>query len=398
MKSVFDQELVSLLRGYLLESEEVRISDDVSLITCAQKHSLVGIAAHLAAQDPRLEAQKRRYYAGVELSVIQRSCEQDFAFLQITGVFEEKGIPYLPVKGYRIRQAYPIPELREMGDFDIVIHPADRERVAGTFAEMGYQRKNTFQEVDEYINDVANFEIHTVLFPSIVRQHEPCGEWLTHGLWEQAQQQGDSMQYLLSRQTELILMFLHMASHFYFGSCGLRFFFDIAVYEKAFRAQIDWQAAASTLQRLGFETFFRYSMTVTHRWFGMPLPACVQEFDFPESQKVERIIWEGGTFGYLGRSDAARTMKTVLTHKNAKGRPGKLLRETLFLPASQWNERYPYLRRCPILYPVAFTHRAFTWAYKQYRQNGVTAGVRQLSSEKREIAEEIKLLHKIGLD
>ena len=40
-------------------------------------------------------------------------------------IAEENGIDYLPLKGYNLKKLYPKPELRTMGDADVLIRLAD---------------------------------------------------------------------------------------------------------------------------------------------------------------------------------------------------------------------------------------------------------------------------------
>ena len=54
---------------------------------------------------------------------------QSKALLQIFNGFEAQRIPYLPVKGCNLKGLYPKPELRPMGDADILIKPEDHNRI-----------------------------------------------------------------------------------------------------------------------------------------------------------------------------------------------------------------------------------------------------------------------------
>ena len=48
---------------------------------------------------------------------------------KIFTAFEKNGIEYMPVKGANMKYRYPKPELRTMGDADILIHMEEYERI-----------------------------------------------------------------------------------------------------------------------------------------------------------------------------------------------------------------------------------------------------------------------------
>ena len=42
------------------------------------------------------------------------------------------------MKGYYLRECYPVPELRTFGDIDVLIHPEDRARTDDLMKRLGY--------------------------------------------------------------------------------------------------------------------------------------------------------------------------------------------------------------------------------------------------------------------
>lgn len=54
---------------------------------------------------------------------------------------EEEKIPYAFFKGYELRELYPVPELRTMGDVDVLVRDEDLERTAEVLCGLGYQKE-----------------------------------------------------------------------------------------------------------------------------------------------------------------------------------------------------------------------------------------------------------------
>ena len=73
------------------------------------------------------------------VKMLLRSEHQMRAIDHLFEAFEQNGIVYMPLKGCNIKKLYPKPELRSMGDVDILIHPEDHERIHSVMEEQGFQ-------------------------------------------------------------------------------------------------------------------------------------------------------------------------------------------------------------------------------------------------------------------
>ena len=73
-------------------------------------------------------------------SAVYTSVNGRAALRKIAVEFEKASISYLPFKGELIREYYPNPELRTMGDIDVLIQTQDRESADAIMHRLGYRK------------------------------------------------------------------------------------------------------------------------------------------------------------------------------------------------------------------------------------------------------------------
>lgn len=74
---------------------------------------------------------------------INQTARQDIELETLYSVFDENGISVMPLKGAQIRRYYPQPDMRTMGDIDLLVKVDDthrsRERVRDIMSRLGYE-------------------------------------------------------------------------------------------------------------------------------------------------------------------------------------------------------------------------------------------------------------------
>lgn len=95
--------------------------------------------------------------------VISHSVEQDNEMNQVLEKLRQNKIVHVLMKGYVLKQCYPVPELRTMGDIDFLIKEEDRYQTHEVLLNLGfictlekgfvwcYQKGNTILEVHSRI-------------------------------------------------------------------------------------------------------------------------------------------------------------------------------------------------------------------------------------------------------
>ncbi len=129
-----DQILVEILADFV-NGRSVRCLPDVSLealYETAQKHNVAGIAAAMLL--PVLKEQKKedayRTFQEVYMATVYRSVLLEEEVKAFAARMEETQVPYAFFKGCELRDLYPTPELRTMGDVDVLVRDEDMARTA----------------------------------------------------------------------------------------------------------------------------------------------------------------------------------------------------------------------------------------------------------------------------
>ena len=102
---------------------------------------------------------------------LQHSEGQMKAVEQLCEAFDAEGIAYMPLKGCLMKRLYPSPELRPMGDADILIRPEQYERIRLVVEKLGYDEQvESDHELIWHRKDL-NLELHKRLIPSYNRDY-----------------------------------------------------------------------------------------------------------------------------------------------------------------------------------------------------------------------------------
>ena len=82
--------------------------------------------------------------------VIAHSTRQIENFDSLTASLEAAGIDYMPVKGAILKRLYPQPEMRVMGDCDILIRQKQAKAARALMKRLDYHLEETTNHVFEY--------------------------------------------------------------------------------------------------------------------------------------------------------------------------------------------------------------------------------------------------------
>ena len=158
----------------------------------------------------------------------------------------------------------------------------------------------------------------------------------------------------------LFYLICHSLKHFLHGGVGIRQVCDILMYAKVWGQRINWELLAENCRRVRALVFAAalFRIGVNHLGFtpeALGLPPAWAAMDLDELPLLEDLL-EGGIYG---TASDARQHSSSITLNAARGaeKTGSLA-AALFPPARQLQSRYPYLRRCPWLLPMAWVSRA----------------------------------------
>lgn len=280
--------------------------------------------------------------------------------------FHNEGIKAIALKGIIIRELYPYPELRSMGDADILLRSNDMDRAKEILLELGFFEGGINPEHTEFRNkNGIEIELHGSLigegrFRKDVKLEET--------VWDNAIETSvfDVPVLMPDKGDHFLYIGLHMAKHMINSGFGIRQLTDFVLLYESIKSWIDWNDFFKNLDKYGAQKFFTILFLACEQLFSINLPDC-KVFKLHGNRKYAQLlikdIFESGLYGYKNPSRtlgsfALRKVKSEET-KNGTGKI-KYFRQLLFPGANQLSTRYGYVLKYPALLPFAWVHRIIT--------------------------------------
>ncbi len=261
--------------------------------------------------------------------------------------FQRENIDYLLLKGTVLKKIYPQPELRIMGDADILIRVEQYDRIRQIMQQLGFTE--TLEADPEIVWDKKNDlnqELHKRLF-------EPAnkGFFAYFGDGWKLARKAEGSRYEMGDEDVFVYLFTHYAKHYRNGGIGIRHITDLYVFSRA-KKDLDMAYIAAELDKLGLLAFYEHTMEMVAVWFDGAADSQVTDF------LTEKII-ASGSFGTSQAATLSAGVRTMQTGKSGGGRTRKLL-SLLFPPLHTQLINYPILKKWPVLLPLVWVHR---WVY-----------------------------------
>lgn len=348
------KQLISLLRSFVQESapEPAAPWNAAALWQSCVRQNLLPILAYENKRwklfdDPKVCQQLDGLLYGAVAGNLNRRLD----FETLSRSLSQRGIAHMPVKGYYLRELYPLPELRTFGDIDILIHEADRQKVHALMQDLGYAVDHDWEPTYSYHKDAELYEIHTNLMDGNLDGRAALQDYFSSA-WDHAEPDAE-LRFRPAPDFHLIYTVCHLAKHLYGGGAGLRMYLDVALYVRHFDKTLNWEKITEEFTALRLMDFFCTVMNACRVWFGMetvcPLPG-------PDAETLDMLLsytLDSDLFG-LSRDHGVIHLRNAAEEKTSKART---IRRMLFPPADEIASRYTFLQRCPWLLPTAWVVR-----------------------------------------
>ena len=342
--------IITLLRS-ALKNETLTLPEDFSWDCAVQvlhKHRLVGLAVRGANRCgvPQSHPVVRQLTALFckDITVSRLQMQQLNA---VYALFEENGIEYMPVKGAVLKPMYPQSELRTMGDADILIRQEQYPKIRELLSSLGLQEE--VESDHELIWHGGNFklELHKRLIPSYNKDYYA---YYGDG-WRLAQKDAQSSAYHLSPENHFIYLLVHFAKHYRDGSISAKNICDFWVCRNAY-PHMDETYLSTELGKLKLLEFYRNILDLLDTWFEGASPTKAVEI-------LTQTAFRGGIYTFEESQLTVSVIKLTKETTSFSGSKYKWLWQKLFPPVSTLIQRYPVLKKHPIMLPFVWIARWF---------------------------------------
>lgn len=332
------------------------------LIYLARIHSLEPVIYYmLKDQRENLMMQRLEYVSKLQKayhSAIYWAVAQESSMMEMEESFSKAGIPLVFFKGAQLRNLYPIPELRTMGDLDCLIYRKDRAIAHQRMLQLGYECQVNTEPVWTYHRGTVVIEMHTHLAA------DGLGNGVDyHTLFSDAVERVVELDGHLCLEREYYFCYLiyHIAKHLSSTGAGVRMVADIGAWIHRYGQEMDERRVTELLKRASLWKTASAIYQLCHRWFDLEVPAgeAVSE---QTMNALEAYILSGGTFGFethdagdIYRKKALRNDKAVTGWKYWI----KLTKTYLFPPKRYLMQYFPPAEEHAWLLPVAWFRRCW---------------------------------------
>lgn len=203
---------------------------------------------------------------------------------RVCRTFEENGIRHMPVKGANMKCRYPKPELRLMGDADILIHMEQYKKIVPLMESLGFEFKIEsdtdlcWQSAGLYV------ELHRYLFTPTNKIMGPYFE----KCWQKARSE-NGISFSMTPEDEWLYLLSHFAKHILYSGIGCRHVVDLWVFLRA-HPDLNSEYIQRELKKLHLAGFHENVQRWLRAWFEDGEPDDV-------TQILEDIVFSGGSWG-----------------------------------------------------------------------------------------------------
>lgn len=340
-----------------------------------------------AQANATLFAAVKRQVIGQVLTQVVRAAEFSALYRKLRAA----GLHPIVVKGQLCSRLYPLPDHRISADDDLFIPDAEFSMCHAVLLENGLHTAcppQQLKDADEISykkeGSPLYIELHRRLFDFSEDAHNEINRFFAH---LPAGCEENSGYLTMQPHEHLLYLLLHAYKHFVLSGVGLRQFYDIGLWAHAYYDRIDWTLLHSQCDSVHAATFaaavFEIDRTALGMNISLPTP-----WEKPHVS-IEPLLHDVFAGGIYGHSDEARLHSSTVTlnavNSSRTGKRRCVLR-SVFPGRAYMEKKYAYLKKHPVLLPVAWAQRIFHYASEMCaHQNNSAADSLRLGKERIEL-------------
>lgn len=298
----------------------------------------------------------------------------------ILSKFNKENIPVIVLKGLVVRDLYPNPEFRTMGDADILVHEKDLDKVRKLFNSLGYTEDNHGEGHGAHIvfskAGFRHIEVHWTL---INEQYFKGTNEFEKSIWDNTMEINLKGVKALSLGLDDLALHLcvHMAVHIACGGFGLRQLCDLVLLVEKEGKNINWNTFMKNGRECGVEKFIVAIFICCNKLFHMEIPKEIVNNNIKiDHEFLDLLIQDIFQDGVFGKGDISRGFDPGLAYdkeeigeeNKQKAKIFKKFIRIIFPPVEKMSHRYSYAKNNKLFIPIAWIHHLFAGVFnKEYK-------------------------------
>ncbi len=276
----------------------------------------------------------------ITCTYIAVSQRQLYKIEDICNAFEKNAIEYMLLKGSVLKKLYPKPEMRIMGDTDILIRTEQYGKIREIMMSLGFSEGNVSDHEFKWHHESLFVELHSKLIPS---SNKDFYEYFGDG-WNLAREKdGNDYRFKMTTEDELIYIFTHFAKHYRDAGIGLKHALDVWMYLKK-NKELDKEYIKTELKKLNLYEFFVNVLETFEVWFEGRTATSKNEL-------ITDVIFKSGAAGCYEASVFSTMIKKYKSTSFDNIGIRKICNR-IFEPFDVMCDKYKVLKKCPILLPA----------------------------------------------
>jgi len=352
--------LLSLVKQALWSDKPVLCSAEWAKVEALAKEQGVSWMLHLGAKayEDRIPAEYLKAWQSITILTAIRNERVNAAQDKLVGWLAEKNIRAAVLKGTSCSRYYPYPEVRRLGDIDILIDKDSMKVVGDHLTENGFEVADHDHPFHVgYYSSNALVELHY----EVTNVPESTGGKIVCKAMEgflddlQAVTVKEHSFPMLSDENQALTLLLHMERHMLEGGIGLRQLCDWSVFVNGTCAETWNDRILPLLERCGLLIYAKIVTKTCVDYLGLP-KAKAPWSDDADGQLAAAMIDDVFHNGNMGAADIKSAGSWFTDRRTlGQGEKGKLKVFLSKLSALAY-QHWPKVKYCKILLP-------FCWVY-----------------------------------
>ena len=400
--------LKSSLNNDIYEGGDIDSQDLKQIYNLAQMHHVVPMiygVLHNEEFFKNADENFKMMFKQVAFKLVVSQIQRSNRFLELYKILKEKNIEAIVFKGIIFRNMYNNPDDRMSSDEDILVKKEDYEKLKDILCREGLEFIEKEGNECAYLcrNTGLCIEVSTSLFSNESKAYGHLNR-LFDDIFEKSitiNIDGVDLK-TLSHEQHLIYIVFHNMKHFLHGGFGIRQVADFSKYIETYGQFIDWEKFWSDLKILNYDTFALNLIDISLKYLGFDYtkaiyPKGVRDFNIIINSKdyyinSDDLISDILSAGVFGGSTKERKHTALMTLNAVEDQKNGNRFKAIFPSVDYLKGNYTYLQKHPILLPIAWTQRIFSYIKRNKNNTTSYINTMELGKQRIELLKEYKII------